>query len=406
MAIAAALGSALCGWGAWAAPGGSPPRKAAFDGEPVSPVIFPEQALPLAFSHAQHLAGEGVHCELCHEGASGSRSSLDNLLPSEQQCARCHAIDRRQPEPPAAAGQPTGRCVACHRGYAAEQPVARAVIPPPNLKFSHRVHAQARVSCQTCHGDLEAEGVGLATRAQLPTMELCLACHDGRAAPAGCPTCHLAEPGGRIRTDYDAGRLEPSGSLRADAHTPLFRTSHAAVAQNDATYCESCHAKEFCVGCHSGAVKPLDFHGNDYVSLHAIEARRNQPDCSACHRAQTFCVACHSRTGVAYDGRGSEFRDPASGALGARFHPPGWAAFDGRGPDHHALEAQRNLRQCASCHREQFCTSCHSAEPSNPFRVDPHPAGWPASPRCRALRQRAGRMCLRCHIDEAETRCD
>jgi len=80
--------------------------------------------------------------------------------------------------------------------------------------------------------------------------------------------------------------------------------------------------------------------------------------------------------------------------------------FTGRSANHHSFEAQRNIKQCASCHREQFCTTCHSAEPTNAFRINPHPADWRGSRRCRALARRAGRMCLRCHVDPDEVRCD
>ena len=52
--------------------------------------------------------------------------------------------------------------------------------------------------------------------------------------------------------------------------------------------------REFCVDCHDGVSKPLDFHGNDYMSLHTVDARRQSLDCGACHRLQTFCTGCHA----------------------------------------------------------------------------------------------------------------
>src|SRR5690606_4193483 len=62
--------------------------------DPVSPVIFPEQRIPLTFSHARHLALDGydpLTCETCHD-AEGSRSSLDSLIPGEDACTICHDI--------------------------------------------------------------------------------------------------------------------------------------------------------------------------------------------------------------------------------------------------------------------------------------------------------------------------
>ena len=76
-----------------------------------------------------------------------------------------------------------------------------------------------------------------------------------------------------------------------------------------------------------------------------------------------------------------------------------------RGADHHAYQAQRNLRQCASCHREELCLTCHSAQASS-YQVSPHPRGWATSRRCEALAARNPRLCLRCHVDFREVSCD
>ncbi|MEM9489228.1 MAG: cytochrome c3 family protein [Myxococcota bacterium] len=390
--------------------------------EPVSPVIYPDQHIPLRFSHAQHLAleparvpgGQPLTCTTCHTRAARSRSSLDQLIPGEATCRPCHAIDRSQPDKAVPTGAPPARCAACHLGDPAPggpgPKVQRVVIPAPNLKFSHAAHVRIGMTCTACHGDLRAEGVALATRAQLPAMASCLACHDGRRAPAQCTTCHLAGPGGMVQTRYPSGVLAPSGAIVGDTHHPGFATEHRAVAQNNQAYCENCHRRDECLDCHSGQVKRFAFHPGNYALAHAVDARRNQPDCSSCHRAQSFCTGCHSRSGVSADGRASRFGDsggdpdrPETG--GVRFHPPGWNDARVIGPDHHGFAAQRNIRTCASCHREQFCVQCHTAEPSNPRPVNPHPPGWARSRRCQSLLDRNRRVCLRCHITAETLRC-
>lgn len=413
----------------------SSPVSVAPDGRAaVSSVIFPAQSLPLQFSHVQHLTLPGYDdppdCSTCHDRAAASRSSLDQLLPRESACATCHDIDRTRPEKAVPAGEPPARCDACHIGFVARadgQPatVPRARIPSPNLKFDHAAHMNLSMTCTQCHGDMVTDKVALATRDQLPSMPLCLTCHNGqrasypvqqtstaasaksdrpvrRTASGRCITCHLAGPGGIVRTDYPSGRLAPSGTLYGADHDMVFRTDHRAAAQNNTDYCENCHKKRFCVDCHEGSVRPMDFHGNDYVMLHAIDARRATFDCNACHRQQTFCTGCHSRSGVSSDRQGGSEFD--SLVPERQFHPAGWAAFDGRGPNHHSLQAQRNIKQCASCHREQFCVDCHGATPGT-LRVNPHPAGWARSRRCKTLYARTGRMCLRCHVTLDEARC-
>lgn len=406
--------------GALASASGAPPSRRAHAGEPVSPVVFPEQAIPLRFSHAFHIEQAGAECDDCHENAATSESSLDSLIPTEEPCRMCHAIERDKPDKKVGQGEAAARCDACHVGFEAAAPtaVARVAIPAPNIKFNHKAHVAKSIACSTCHGDLAADKVGLATRDQLPKMSLCLDCHDGRTAPRACVTCHIADPGGMVKTVYDTGKLTPSGVLRGDDHDLNFRTSHRFAAQNDEAYCQSCHRKEFCVECHNGVVKPMDFHANDYVTLHTIDARRNTPDCSTCHRLQTFCVGCHSRSGVVPDGKGGDYgsRDGSNGEFTGRFHPEGWIDYDAAGPvtsdpnpargaDHHSFEAQRNIKQCAACHREDFCLRCHSRQPGS-YGISPHPNGWLGSRRCKALAARAGRMCLRCHIDAADIDCD
>ncbi|HTJ43352.1 MAG TPA: cytochrome c3 family protein [Kofleriaceae bacterium] len=389
----------------------------ATDGPP-SDVIFPKQVLPITFSHAKHLArAKDLQCVDCHDNAQDSRSSVDLLTPGEDACTMCHPIDRAQPELKIE-GKPPVDCKACHPGFVAGRPVERISIPTPNLKFDHAAHKTT--DCKTCHGDLAAEGVGLATRDQLPRMRLCLGCHDDQRGSSACTTCHMADAESRVRITYVDGELQPSGRLEGDAHTPDFRMHHEAAAKTTGNYCGNCHAERFCSDCHMGVEKPMDFHGGDYVTIHAVEARRGVPDCSACHRLQSFCVGCHERSGVGarvdITGAGtpglSDFV-PLSKDAGQRFHPKDYASSAGRGAQHHARDFQRNPQACASCHREDFCITCHNAQDNNlaaPAHngqsFDPHPRSWRNSAQCEALIKRAGRMCLRCHVQASDLSCD
>jgi hypothetical protein len=389
----------------------------ASDGPPSS-VIFPEQSLPITFSHAKHLQrAKDLQCVDCHDRAADSRSAVDLLTPGEDACTMCHPIDRAQPEL-VIAGKPPTACKACHPGFdrslGAGQPVARIAIPTPNLKFDHSAHKST--DCKTCHGDLAAEDVGLATREQLPRMRLCLGCHDDGKdrGSSACTTCHMAGPDGRVRLAYPDGELQPSGRLEGDAHDLDFRMHHAQAAKTSGDYCSNCHAERFCSDCHQGVAKPMDFHGGDYLLIHAVEARRGVPDCSACHRLESFCVGCHERSGVGTRVDNNEIGTPGlsdfdprdtSGTEGRRFHPKGWADKV-RGPNHHAREFQRNPQQCAACHRDDFCTSCHTDDQSRSGQFDPHPRGWRNSAQCEALVKRNGRMCLRCHIQADQLSCN
>jgi hypothetical protein len=298
----------------------------------------------------------------------------------------------------------------------------------PNLKFNHKLHAVRGIGCEACHAGVAGEA--LATRADLPSMALCLACHDGKQASARCGACHLTEPDGRLRTALGSpataavgtpgsnGKLMPSGSLRGfDEHGPTFGRDHAQAGRDEG-YCLSCHRRNECIDCHGGVVRPPDIHPSDYVSLHGNDARRNTPDCSACHRAQSFCVGCHQRTGVSADPEGGlPGRKPnnpfGTGTQLRHFHPPGWVRDDAGAvigaatPSSHSLQAKRNIRACASCHREETCLSCHSADPTRSIGVSPHGPHFGQSARCRALSSRNRRVCLKCHaLGSAEIDCE
>ena len=277
-------------------------------------------------------------------------------------------------------------------------------MPAPNLKFDHAAHVGKGVACTRCHAALER--IDLATRNQLPTMSLCLSCHDSRKAPlhgpSRCATCHVMRPDNTLETEYLSGTLVPSGVLRGDAHTLEFRTHHSSVAANDDKYCANCHRQDFCLSCHNGVVKPLDFHGNDYVSRHPIDARKDSPRCDGCHRRQTFCLGCHERLGVVDIRTGV---DSAFAPIGTkRFHPPGWSDPVGgrrRQPPQVAGRAQhqavRRLPPSGDLPASATPPNASVAGAAGKMWVNPHPPDWRGSTRCQALADRNLRVCLRCH---------
>lgn len=357
-----------------------------------SPIVYPLQRLPLTFSHAKHLA-RGATCATCHPAGTTSRSAVDNLIPTEIECRACHPIDRADP---AKVATPTAACGACHPGWTPGSVVAQVYLTPPPLKFDHAAHVAT--ACESCH---PVRRIDLATTQQLPTMASCLRCHANGTEERHCTDCHLAKLGGLMQTDFEHGTLVPSHDGLGDAHGPGFKNDHKVEARQTGATCTACHDRSECVECHTGSVKPMEFHPGDYVMTHAVDARRGKPDCSACHRLESFCVACHERSGL-----GTRAASQFNSADPARFfHPAGWASATQGAPNIHAQEARRNITACASCHREEDCLTCHSAEPGG-VRASPHPANWRGSAQCRALDRGNRRMCLRCHIAQDELGCD
>ena len=223
-------------------------------------------------------------------------------------------------------------------------------------------------------------------------MARCMGCHQKERVSQRCVVCHLSGKAGRLITNFGGRRLRPQGSLKSDAHTPLFSRKHAQVARGNKRYCENCHKSVDCLKCHSATLRPMSIHRADYATLHGLDARVNATKCKSCHRSQTFCLSCHQRSGVAQTSVWGGFRPNTTLA----FHPAGFNATV-RGPNHHAFAAKRNIRTCASCHQEKSCIRCHGARSAGLGGFSPHPAGFARSLKCRSLAARNQRVCLKCH---------
>ena len=340
---------------------------------PVSSTVYPDQEILLDFDHAGHLE-RGLVCGSCHRLAKSSRSPTDNLLPQEAACAGCHAKNTR------ARGQGPSKveakCRTCHPG--AEGRVNRSLIPTSNLRFSHQDHDGE--TCDRCHTRVPVRT--LATADDLPDMRLCLGCHDGREGRGRrCETCHLTEPDGSLRTQFDSAQLTPPGWMYGAEHDPLWTSSHGDVATERISLCSACHQQHECLACHDGNVRPRDVHPGDWLSSHALEARAGDLRCRSCHRGQSFCRTCHLRAGVAW--RSPVGRTETTGNVVHR--APNWASPTA---PLHGREARRALQTCVSCHAGEDCVTCHAL-------VNPHPPGF--SNRCRSLVRAGSQACIACH---------
>lgn len=362
-----------------------------------SPAIFPPQKLTIRFNHKFHVGDQKLACKTCHPNALTSQSSADRLTPKGTTCDGCHGTDHANPNKVQPGDEDNGKCNFCHVGYREGDGnrVARFDIPRPNMVFDHKKHADRNIGCQQCHGDVQE--LELATRDQLPRMRGCFNCHQhpdaasrGQAKSA-CDTCHIkggSTIGGRIRTTFPSGVMEPPRWMHNAQHTPDFIQRHRQVAADDSQFCGNCHKEEFCTACHDGRVRPRSIHPNDYLNMHAVEAQLATQKCTGCHREQSFCLTCHQRLGVSMSG-------PTGVRDSGRFHPPKnvWSNAPRR-PGHHAYEAMRNLNACVSCHIERDCVVCHGGQGIG-AGFNPHSGGFIGG--CGTQLRRNPRPCYVCH---------
>jgi hypothetical protein len=168
--------------------------------------------------------------------------------------------------------------------------------------------------------------------------------------------------------------------LRSDAprpvrvHEPDFRRSHRSQGATRALDCSGCHARRFCADCHAGEGERR-YHPANFTVRHAASGYAREIECATCHNTEAFCRSCHQENGLASRGR-----------LDVAFHTaqPQWLLQHGRA-------ARQGLQNCASCHVQRDCMTCHS---TTGWGVNPHGPGFDAS----RMASRAPASCLACHL--------
>lgn len=355
-----------------------------------SQTIFPKSPATVRFNHNTHA---GQACTSCHAQALTSTKPDDALQPGMSACIACHSDAKTTPQ--------LNQCSGCHISYQVNADSAsittaeqwRAVRPAPmiptkttaRIKFSHAKHTAhlrgkedkaINAACTSCH-TMDARG-----ESSMPQAAQCASCHQGTVASDTCASCHLQATSGRLETSWKTpGQLVPT-KLLPDDHSADWIKRHGAVALAQADDCMSCHAEQTCASCHQarGAV-PRSVHPPNFLTIHRVAARSQEANCTSCHSQQTFCASCHTRT---QNITAEDYAPPTR----RKFHPPGWLA---RGASqNHGLMAKRNIDECASCHQEQDCLSCHRG-------ISPHPATYQLS--CKRALEANPRPCVACHQD-------
>lgn len=184
------------------------------------------------------------------------------------------------------------------------------------------------------------------------------------------------EPGYRSLLADEPARLRPRN------HEVGWLERHGVAARAMSNDCMSCHQEEDCSSCHTeNLAKPLTVHPPNFETIHAIDARLDQDNCTDCHKVENFCTACHIRTRVS----AIEPNDPPTRL---EFHPPGW--LNASSPNNHGVAARRNITDCASCHQERDCVTCHQG-------INPHPPQFRLN--CGRWLEADPRACVTCHAD-------
>ena len=132
---------------------------------------------PVPYSHKKHLA-LGLQCQQCHTNPEpGDRMTF----PVVSKCMACHATisKDRAPIQKLAEFAKSGTAI----------PWARVYVLPGWVYWNHRSHMEARMTCETCHGQV-AEMDVMSKVINVTSMAGCVACHRKNDASIGCRYCH------------------------------------------------------------------------------------------------------------------------------------------------------------------------------------------------------------------------
>ncbi len=367
-------------------------------------------------AHAAILVAAGANAPALHAQEAGfPHERHERLFPL---CSGCH--DGITTGDVATAFPAVTACASCHDGNREERvdwngPRRRA----STLVFSHVDHqgrtdtAGESVTCQQCHGT--APGAPRMSVAAA-TPESCLGCHaheasEHLAVSRDCLVCHAP----RSTTPGLPVAAAEAFSRPTDHDAAGFVSAHGTVTARDASRrCSVCHARDSCTVCHLNAqalpavlALPPDVRGAaraatavptyptpashreaGWESLHATAARLEIGRCANCH-ARSGCRACHRERSNAEIAALPEAEpgDPRGVRLARVVHAPWFETT-------HRVDAASAEATCSSCHRVDFCSSCHASATAPVF----HLPNFLATHGPQVYRREAD--CVSCHNTE------
>ncbi len=139
----------------------------------------PEQ--PIHFSHVLHVQKNKMDCQYCHWSVSKAAYAA---IPETETCMGCHKLVAGVTE------QGKKDIEYLKEMYEAGKPIPwrKVHVTPDHVKFNHKRHVKAGISCASCHGQVpEMEVV---ERVSSMKMGWCITCHREKGASIDCVTCH------------------------------------------------------------------------------------------------------------------------------------------------------------------------------------------------------------------------
>ncbi|MCB0309828.1 MAG: cytochrome c3 family protein [Bdellovibrionales bacterium] len=141
----------------------------------------PEQ--PINFSHVTHVQKNQIDCQYCHWTVTKSSYAA---IPEVETCMGCHMqVPGQTPEQQ---GEIKKISEYYQGGKGQPIPWVKVHVMPDHVKFNHKRHIKAGVSCQSCHGQVPEMDV--VQRVSSMKMGWCVDCHRTQGTSIDCAVCH------------------------------------------------------------------------------------------------------------------------------------------------------------------------------------------------------------------------
>ncbi|TDI74060.1 MAG: cytochrome C [Bacteroidetes bacterium] len=169
----------------------------------------PEQ--PIEFSHRFHNGELGLDCQYCHTNVKVASHSN---VPSTQTCMNCHSQIKKDSE----------KLLPLRTSFDSGESVKWLKVHhlPDYAQFSHAIHTNNGIGCETCHGRVDRMEV--LTQSKSLAMGWCIDCHR--------------EPEKYLRPDSEVttmGYTQPTDFLQRN----LERIRRESI--KPPTNCSACH---------------------------------------------------------------------------------------------------------------------------------------------------------------------
>jgi hypothetical protein len=136
---------------------------------------------PINFSHIVHVQKNKMECQYCHWSVTKSSYAA---LPDVETCMGCHKLVKGQ----APDSQAEIKKLEDYYTRGEAIPWQKVHVMPDHVKFNHKRHIKAGVSCQSCHGQIPE--MPAVERVSSMKMGWCISCHRAQGSSIDCATCH------------------------------------------------------------------------------------------------------------------------------------------------------------------------------------------------------------------------